>query len=204
MPTGYTHIVADNENLTFPEFAMRCARNFGALVMMRDEPLDAPIPEKFEVDDYYKKEYEKAKAAYENFISNPPTDEDLEKQYNEYVATETERFAKESADKDVKRRRYNSMLLKVLKWQPPPPEHEGLKKFMVDQLHDSIEWDCSEYQPTTSSKEEYVASHRSGKSLKEELDFYEKRWRDEVERTNSRNKWLKDLRESLKDFKEGE
>ena len=202
MPTGYTHIVAENENLTFPEFAMRCARNFGALVMMRDEPLDATIPEKFEVDDYYKNEYEKAKAAYENFIANPPTDEDLEKQYNEYVATETERFVKGSADKDVKRRRYNAMLLKVLKWNPPTPEHEGLKEFMVDQLHDSIEWDCSEYQPTISSKEEYVASHRSSKALKEGLDFYEKRWRDEVERTNSRNKWLKDLRESLKDFKE--
>ena len=128
----------------------------------------------------------------------------MEKQYNEYVASETERFAAASAEKDIKRRRYNTMLLKVVKWQPPTPEHEGLKKFMIDQLHDSIEWDCSEYQPTISSKEEFVAFHRSGKSLKEGLDFCEKTWREEVERTSSRNKWLKELRESLKDFKEGE
>lgn len=206
MPIGYTYIVANNENFTFPEFAMRCARNFGALVMMREEPLDAPIPERFEPSDYYKQEYEKAKAAYENFIANPPTDEDLEKQYNEYVANETERFAAISAEKDMKRSRYNAMLLKVLKWQPPTSEHEGLKKFMIDQLHDSIEADCCEYQPRIPDKEEYVAFHRSGKYLKEELDFYEKRWREEVERTNARNKWLSELRESLKDFtkKEGE
>ena len=204
MPTGYTNIVADNEDFTFPEFAMRCARNFGALIMMRDEPLNAPIPEKFEPN-HYKKEYEKAKAAYENFIANPPTDEDLEKQYNEYVATETERFKAMSADKNVKRRRYNAMLIKVLKWQPPTPEHEGLKQFMIDQLHDSIEWDCSEYRPLITDKDIYIARHRSGEYLKEELDFYSKRWHEEVERTNSRNKWLKDLRESLNDFfKEGE
>lgn len=204
MPTGYTSIVADNENFTFPEFAMRCARNFGALIMMRDEPLDAPIPEKFEPSDYYKNEYEKAKAAYENFIVNPPSDEDLEKQYNEYVAHETERFVAASADKDIKRRRYNAMLSEVLKWQPPTPEHEGLKKFMIDQLHDSIEFDCSEYRPIISDREEYIARNRSGEYLKEELDFYEKRWHEEIERTNSRNKWLKELRESLKDFIEEE
>lgn len=204
MPTGYTSIVADNENFTFPEFAMRCARNFGALIMMRDEPLDAPIPEKFEPSDYYKNEYEKAKAAYENFIVNPPSDEDLEKQYNEYVAHETERFAADSAEKDIKRRRYNAMLSKVLKWQPPTLEYEGLKKFMIDQLHDSIEFDCSEYRPIISDREEYIARNRSGEYLKEELDFYEKRWHEEIERTNSRNKWLKELRESLKDFIEEE
>lgn len=200
MPTGYTSIVADNENFTFPEFAMRCARNFGALIMMRDEPLNAPIPEKFEPSDYEKNEYEKAKAAYENFIVNPPSDEDLEKQYNEYVAHETELFAAASADKDIKRGRYNAMLLEVLKWQPPTPEHEGLKKFMIDQLQDSIDFDCREYQPVISDREEYIARNRSGEYLKEELDFYEKRWHEEIERTNSRNKWLKELRESLKEF----
>lgn len=200
MPTGYTHIVAENGDFTFPEFAMRCARAFGALVMMREEPLDAPIPEKFEPGEYYRKNYEKAKAAYENFIANPPTDEDLEKQYNEYVAKETERFAAISKGKDVKRRRYNAMLFKVLKWQPPTPEHEGLKKFMIDQLHDSIEVDCSEYQPRISDKEEYIAYYRSGEYLKKELDFYAEQWHKEIERTNSQNEWLKELRESLKEF----
>lgn len=204
MPTGYTSIVAENENFTFPEFAMRCARNFGALIMMRDEPLDAHIPEKFEPSDYYKNEYERAKAAYDNFIANPPTYEDLEKQYNEYVAHETEHFVAESAEKDIKRKRYNAMLSKVLEWQPPTPEHEGLKKFMIDQLHDSIESDCIEYRPLFPNQDEYIARNRNSKYLKKELEFYEKQWHDEIERTNSRNKWLKELRESLKEFNKEE
>lgn len=200
MPTGYTHIVAENDNFTFPEFALRCARAFGALVMMREEPLDAPIPEKLNPSEYYRKKYEKAKTEYENFIANPPTEDDLEKQYDEYVAKETEETNAISADKDVKRRRYNAMLLKVLKWQPPTSEHEGLKKFMIDQLHDSIDADCSEYQPLISNKEEWIAIHRSGKYLKEILDYYSKQWTKEVEITNSRNQWLKELRDSLQGF----
>jgi len=65
MPTAYTSFVADNENFTFPEFAMLCAREFGALISMRDEPLDTPVPERFEPDDFYRKQYEAAKAEYD-------------------------------------------------------------------------------------------------------------------------------------------
>lgn len=46
MPPAYTSFVADNENFSFLEFAMLCARNFGALMMMRNEPLDLPVPER--------------------------------------------------------------------------------------------------------------------------------------------------------------
>lgn len=42
MPTGYTHKIKDG--MTFKEYALRCARNFGALMDMRDDPMDAPIP----------------------------------------------------------------------------------------------------------------------------------------------------------------
>lgn len=85
MPTAYTSFVADNENFTFPEFAMLCAREFGALASMRDEPLDAPVPERFEPDDFYRKQYEAAKAEYDDFIANPPTEEELSKEYDTYT-----------------------------------------------------------------------------------------------------------------------
>jgi hypothetical protein len=48
MPTGYTAPIADG--MTFEQFALGCARAFGALVTMRDEPSDAPIPERLEPD----------------------------------------------------------------------------------------------------------------------------------------------------------
>ena len=50
MPIGYTSKLHDGDQ-PFNEFIMSCARAFGALVTMRDDPNDAPIPE-FEVSEY--------------------------------------------------------------------------------------------------------------------------------------------------------
>lgn len=58
MPTGYTSPLYEGKEISFEQFALRCARNFGALVMMREEPLDTPIPEKFNPCEYCKREYE--------------------------------------------------------------------------------------------------------------------------------------------------
>ena len=51
MPTGYTAYV--QEGATFEEFVWRCARNFGALVTMRDEPTDVPVPDAFTPSKYH-------------------------------------------------------------------------------------------------------------------------------------------------------
>lgn len=48
MPTGYTAAVEDGTITEFDDFAWQCARAFGALIMMRDDPMSAPIPQKFE------------------------------------------------------------------------------------------------------------------------------------------------------------
>lgn len=199
MPTGYTNIVAKNDDCTFAQFAMRCAREFEALMSMRDKPLDAPIPESFEPDDFYQKQYEAAKAEYEAFIANPPTEEELSKEYDEYVATQKEQYAETIAEKREKRERYNRMLTKVLKWQPPTPDHEGLRRFMIQQLQESIEFDCTEYDFATPNREGYIFFHKDGASLKAKLERKSRQWRDELERTRKRNQWLKDLRDSLED-----
>lgn len=197
--TGLTSLVAENDNVTLEQFAMRCARYFGALVDMRDLPFDAPVPEKFEPSDYCRKRFEKAKAAYESFIANPPTYEDLERQYNDYVAKETSLAEKEKEHRKVIRQRYESMLARVMNWQPPTSEHEGLKTFMIDQLKNSIEWDCREYKPHISDKESYIMCQASDESLKKDIDYWAKEWGKEIKRVNERNKWVADLRESLKE-----
>jgi hypothetical protein len=46
MTTGYTSIIEERDHVTFPEFAMRCARAMMPCISLREEPLDAPIPEK--------------------------------------------------------------------------------------------------------------------------------------------------------------
>lgn len=198
--TGLTSLVAENDNVTLEQFAMRCARHFGALIVMRDEPMDAPIPERFEVDEYYRTDYEREKAEYENFIANPPTDEELEKKYNEYVAEETENAKQENEERRIIRERYESMLAKVRKWQPPTEEHFGLKELMEQQLTESMEWDCKEYEPHIMTKEIFLSNSKDAKYLKECMETCKKRWERAIEAVNSRNKWLKELRESLKGF----
>ena len=199
MPTPYTSFVADNENFTFPEFAMLCAREFGALASMRDEPLDAPVPERFEPDDFYRKQYEAAKAEYDDFIANPPTEEELSRSYDEYVASEKERYASVIADKRLRRERYNRMLTKVLKWQPPTPDHEGLRRFMIQQLQGSIEFDCTEYDLALPEREAYIELYKDPARFRGVMNLKLDAWRQELKRNQERNQWLKELRDSLKD-----
>lgn len=69
MPTGYTVGIADGKITTFEQYAMTCARAFGALVMMRDDPFDAPIPEEIKVADYYVTNAKEKSEAYDAFIA---------------------------------------------------------------------------------------------------------------------------------------
>lgn len=199
MPTAYTELVANNDDCTFSQFAMRCAREFGALAAMRDDPLDTPIPEQFEPDDFYRKQYESSKAAYDAFIANSPTEEELSKEYDEYVATQKEQYAKVIAEKQEKRGRYDRMLTKVLKWEPPTPDHEGLRRFMIQQLQDSIEFDCTEYDLALPEREQYITYGMDPEVPRGIRDRNHARWKSEVERVSKTNRWLKDLRDSLED-----
>lgn len=56
MPSGYTSDIYHGKDVTFKEFALKCARNFGALMHMRDESLDTPIRLKNLEDSYHKNE----------------------------------------------------------------------------------------------------------------------------------------------------
>lgn len=40
MPTGYTAIIEERADLSFRDFALRCARGMCACVMQRDDPMD--------------------------------------------------------------------------------------------------------------------------------------------------------------------
>ena len=66
MPTGYTDLI--NNGCTFNEFVMGCARAFGATIDMRDEPLGAEIPEKFELSDYHSAKIDEAKRETKEFL----------------------------------------------------------------------------------------------------------------------------------------
>lgn len=204
MPTEYTVPLYEGKGMTFEQFALRCARNFGALVDMREEPLDAPIPEEFQVDDFYQKEYEKAKADYENFKQHPPTDEELEEAYVKYVQRETDHANKANEEAALMRQRYEAMLEKARRWIPPTPEHVNLRNFIIDQLKQSMDFDCNEYHPRISEKQKWMEYERSGKAYKDGLQFSKANLDRATKTCAARNVWIKDLRDSLRSFEKGE
>lgn len=53
MPTGYTNRIQNGEITEFKDFALACARAFGALISMRDDALDAPMPAEILPDTKY-------------------------------------------------------------------------------------------------------------------------------------------------------
>ena len=195
MPTGYTLDLYDGKDITFEEFVLRCARAFGALISMRDEPINVPIPERFEPSDYHLKELEKAKKRLKEIKkwNEEMAEQEAERAYQEALK-KREEFVKKN---NLIRKRYEDMLSKVREWKPPTPDHVDLKKFMIQQLEDSIEFDCFiPEMPQRLSGEEY--KEQQIKKALNDIDYHEKEYAEEVNRVYERNKWLLLLRESLK------
>ena len=195
MPTGYTSVIA--EGFTFEKFAMTCARAFGAMILMRDESTDAEIPDEFKPSEHHLVKLHAAQARQSALLgmSHP------EMEAGVALANQTaqESYKTRRAGKDKLQAQYEAMLVRVQAWTPPTADHEGLKKFMVDQITQSLDFDCGvgciedEPQPRLASEwlnDEFAKVNR-------DIAYYTKAHAEEVERTNDRNNWLKALRASL-------
>ena len=201
MPTGYTADIS--ATTTFKEFALRCARNFGALILMRDDAMDAPIPEAFEPSDYHRKALDDAKsrlaAAKEMTVSEAARQI---QESNQKALSDQKRV---TAERDTLLANYRRMAGLVEAWQEPSLDHRNMKKFMLDQLRDSIEWDCPDdggdfvrrcYSTFAGSPADWIAD--CIRRAEHDLEYHTKHEREEQERTAARNLWVKQLRESLK------
>lgn len=202
MPTGYTAPIYEGEKyFTFEKFAMRCARYFGACISMREEPLDAEIDldKHFQPSDYYKDALQTAEKAYQDFLDNPPTEEQLGREYDEITEKNRKEFLEKKADYEQMMGRYRDMLRATKQWIPPTPEHNNLKDFMVQQLEDSLKFDCRLTTPhIVETREEYIKYYMSSERFTEEIDYCRSQYEKEVMMCNERKKWIMDLMDSLK------
>lgn len=194
MPTGYTSKIHDGEPVTFPEFAMVCARAFGALIEMRDEPPGAEIPAGFTPNPHYAEAVKRAAERLAEVEAWTPERAEAEaaKAHAETVAE----AGKSNAEARELRKRYEAMLAEVEAWQPPTPDHEELKRFMTQQLEESAEFDCHERKipeplSGTAYKEQEIESARW------HAEYARKNHADEIERARGRTEWVRALRVSL-------
>lgn len=196
MPTGYTHGVQTGAITKFDDFAWQCARAFGALVLLRDD-MDAPIPEEFQPSDYHAKAIEAARAELVRLEAMTPEDANAEaRRLYEQSAREYEGRVERKA---AERHRYEAMLDKVRAWVPPSSDHVGMKDFMIKQLVESIDFDCNgtyDGRMKFQTGDEWRAS--AIKEARRSVEYHAAEHAKEVERTESRNRWIKQLRESLR------
>lgn len=197
MPTGYTACIG--EGADFHAYIMGCARAFGALVTMRDEPGDAPIPEAFEPSDYHAKAIVEAEKRLDELdrMSLEMAALAAQGDYAEAVRHNNEAIARN----DQLRARYTAMLTHVGAWKPPTPDHEELKKFMREQIESSLEFDCSNTYYLTHGPVKLTAMEwRSAEVQKARKDiaYHSKEHAAEVGLAHTRTDWVKALRESLR------
>lgn len=202
--TGYTGAMIE-KNLDFNAFVWRCARAFGPLIHMRDEPMDADIPdtvpEEQDGSTYYKERHEEAEKALNAWEDLP-----LAARHKEITRVLRERL-------DGHRRYVNkvvaenliltNMISQVEAWKAPEP-HAPLKDFMLDQLRvslvdvkrlfeESARYEAELSAPLDAAVDEHVAGLAGNVVYYRELAEKEKRSKNSV----SANEWLAGLRASV-------
>jgi Rod binding domain-containing protein len=195
MPTGYTSDIYAGRDITFRDFALGCARAFGALVTMRDDAKDAPIPSEFPEDTYHRDAMGRAAAALIDLDSLSPEACDT-KAKAEYVRRLRD-WRKSEADRAALRARYEAMLDEVLAWEPPTEEHVGLKSLMVEQLESSIQFD-TDYEsprPVRLTGKQWAKAER--KRLEHDVEYHGREDNKAAQRVAERNGWVKALFASL-------
>ena len=193
MPTGYTSDIYNGKDVSFNDFALKCARAFGACIEQRDDdPNDKP------------KLIEKTKDSYniEKLKEAKKWKKPTKAEFDAYVKKQIT-YYNDQIDKQNKLTvRYQKMLDKANDWTPPTKEHEGLKKFMIEQLTGSLDFDCSSdyYQRELNNIKQltynqYVKNMRD--SNKRDIEYHTNELKKDNERIDNRNAWISALYKSL-------
>jgi hypothetical protein len=194
MPTGYTADIKDG--ISFEKFVWSCARGMGALVMMRDEPTGAPIPQRFEPSDYNARQVAQLRGDIARLEAMTIEQVQAEAESAYISAVESRRLR--IREKLELHNKYSEMLAKVVQWNAPTPDHEGLKNFMASQLRESMDFDCSTVYDEAPERQEAAAWHNAQiTEARRMLAYHEKAHAEEVQRTEARNDWLTALRDSV-------
>jgi hypothetical protein len=192
MPTGYTAGVMEGKITTFSDFALTCARAFGACITMRDEAFDAAIPERFKPPTHAADQYARAKQRLNELRAMTPREYEIAAAvYYEEGLAQANRW---NADNAVENERLHVMLAKVKAWHPPTPEHVAMKKFMEIQiglsLHRHVHKPPWRLDAATWRQIEIRKAQR-------DLDYHAAEQIAENDRAQKRTEWLQQLRASF-------
>jgi hypothetical protein len=192
MPTGYTCIIEDDD-ATFFEYAWRCARSMGALIMQRDDRLSAPIRVEKE-SDYYKRNLKEAEERLEKLLSMPAEEKDVEAAaaHEKALSLHQDSFNKYT----VRRDRYNQMRDHIDRWNiPEDSPYTGLKTFMKEQIEESTKWESPPEPPEKQTAQEWW--ERQCRLAAKDVGYYKSEGALDAARVAARRQWVLGLVELL-------
>lgn len=197
MPTGYTCRIIDSKKpITLRQYALLCARAFGACIEMREDSLDVPIPEEgFKVSSYHQNEKIKAKRRLSKLLKMTPKQIAT---FNTREKTKRIKSYSHMIKKDEEEnRRFGDMRVQVAEWAAPEALVD-LKKFMLEQIDISINSPSQYAQNALAAAEAKTDYYTDAiEQAKNDIQYHEEHYQNDVERNNARNQWLKTLRDSL-------
>jgi hypothetical protein len=202
MPTGYTYQVQSGEVKSEKDFILHCAEQFGALAPRRDENFSMNKFRKYVPEDsYYVKKYKEAKDGLLKFklMSDNTIRNEIINNYNKKIKDNKDYKKKLQQE----RNRYITMLSKVENWNPPTQEHAGLKRFCIEQLTESIKFDCSsDYvpdipKPNVTKQGIDIYRDRYIEEYEKDIKYYKDKANDEIEKAKERNAWIEQLLNSF-------
>ena len=202
MPTGYTSQIADG--VSFRQFALSCARNFGAAIALRDEDSGVlPNPENVKFNsgnNYHEEQLTKAIAEKARLLSL--TKDELCADFLKWRENTIKESEKTISQKRELRQKYEKMYEKVSNWSPPTGEHFNMKDFMLEQIADSIEFDCDEkyyHERIAEAENTHQADYfwERIESLEHNIEYHFTHRCEDDNQDNERSQWIKDLIDSL-------
>lgn len=202
MPTGYTEKVQKGEITELKDFALQCARAFGACIMQRDDDPNE-LPKLLSTDSYHlnvlqelqKRKTNLSKRSRKRFIQQEKNNT------KRYIRENLEMIAEQANDEI----RYKNILQQVENWQPPTNDHNELKKFMIQQLEDSIEWDCNnsynmaalkEYNALTDEDYNDMYDKRM-EEVNKKIDYHMIQHSNQIKNIEEKNRWITELYKSF-------
>lgn len=197
MPTGCTAAVADGEVTTLREFTLKCARAF---IGQRDDPPDAEIPKVQTPDVARHLEALDAARTRLHWLRSLPAVRVIAEATAALDAADAARAARRAKTRATQER-YVAMLAQVATWKTSP-QLEPLRAFMLQQLCESMRYDCeepNEPDPTRpGSATWYVEETRQAEWT---INYHEKSIAEAYERAEAGTAWLTALWASLEDVK---
>lgn len=203
MPSAYTELIKNGTITSGAGFLKVCCREFGICANMRDAPLTSPIPERFEANEFYKKEYDKASKEWVKW-QKISLDEArrimIQKHENDLESTK-----EILVDWQLENQRLQKILHEVEFWIAPTSKHENIKEFAVSQLNhamhsqqsmDNLQADIdANFDTSDNAVKEYI--NRQKQWTKMNMDLTYKRWGESVKDATNKNVWIQQFLESL-------